>query len=305
MKTLYDIVDLSSFDNLSFIAKKIVEGFITGLHKSPFHGFSVEFAEHRIYNQGESTRFIDWKLFAKTEKLFVKKFEEETNLRAYIIIDASSSMFFPVEKNIINKIGFSIYSAAALIHLLKKQRDAASLMIISDKADFISKPKSTQLHVNYLYEQLYHLLKIKPQTGKETALPHYLDKFSELFHKRSLVIIFSDLLYFSNPEELINSFKHLKYKKHEIIVFNTLDEKLEEKLDYLNRPYLFEDMETKEKIKIQPHFYNREYRKKFEEYKKNLYYQLARYGVEIVDVNIRNPFSQVLLPFLLKRSKLY
>jgi len=305
LKTIYDLVELSAFDNLQFVAQKIVEGFITGLHKSPFHGFSVEFAEHRIYNQGESTRFVDWKLFARTEKLFVKKFEEETNLRAYIILDTSSSMMFPVEKEIINKLNFSIYSTAALIHLLKKQRDAVSLFAISDQADFVSKPKSTQLHINYLYNYLYQLLQNNNALGKKTNLAYYLDRYAELFHKRSLIIIFSDLFYFEDINKLIDAFKHLKYKKHEIIVFNTIDQKLEEYFDFEKRPYLFEDMETGEKIKLQPQFLKTEYKNKFEEYKKNIYYTLSKYGIEIINADIRQPFAQVLLPFLLKRSKMF
>ena len=305
MKTLYDLVDISTFENIPFIAQKIVEGFITGLHKSPFHGFSVEFAEHRIYNPGESTRFIDWKLFARTEKLFVKKFEEETNLRAYIIIDTSSSMYFPVEKKIINKLSFAVYSAASLIHLLKKQRDAAALYLISDKDDFVSKPGSTQLHVNYLYEQLYKLITSPVHKSKGTALADYIDVYAEMFHKRSLVIIFSDLFYFQEPQKLIDALKHLRYKKHEIIIFNTVDTKQEEELQFENRPYLFEDLETGEKIKLQPHFYNTEYKQRFEEYKKELVSTLTQYGIEVVNADIREHFAQVLLPFLIKRGKLY
>jgi uncharacterized protein (DUF58 family) len=305
LKTLYDLIELSTFDNIPFVAQKIVEGFITGLHKSPFHGFSVEFAEHRIYNPGESTRFIDWKLYARTEKLFVKKFEEETNLRAYLILDTSSSMFFPTEKQIINKAAFSVFSAAALIHLLKKQRDASSLMLISDKTDFFSKPSTTQLHINYLYEQLYKLIISPIPTGKTTRLAEEIDIYAELFHKRSLIIIFSDLFYFSDPDKFINALKHLKYKKHEIIIFNTIDTKQEENLDFENRPYLFEDLETGEKIKLQPHFYNKLYKEKFEEYKKKITYSLSKYGIEVINANIRKHFAQVLLPVLIKRSKMF
>ena len=305
MKNLFDIVDLSTYDNLKFIAEKIVEGFITGLHRSPFHGFSVEFSEHYIYNQGESTRFIDWKLYARTEKLFVKKFEEETNLRAYIIIDTSSSMFYPVEKKIINKVGFSIYSAAALIHILQKQRDAVSLFLISDEAEFISKPRSTKLHINYLYDQLYNLLNKKDFIGKPTQLAKHLDKYATLFHKRSLIIIFSDLFYFNDMEQIISTFKHLKYYNHEIIVFNTIDYKYEINLDFDNKPYLFIDMETGEKLKLKPTFFNKEYKEKIDAYRKELKYKLARYGVEYLDVDIRQHFSQILLPFLLKRNKMF
>ena len=141
------MIDLSNIQNseiknLELLAHKIVEGFITGIHKSPFHGFSVEFSEHKLYNKGESTRHIDWKLFAKTEKLYIKKYEEETNLRCHIIIDNSASMHYPVVKeqriNQLNKVGFSAVASACLMEVLKRQRDAVGLSVFADSYQSVS-----------------------------------------------------------------------------------------------------------------------------------------------------------------------
>ncbi len=153
---------IQNLSRLEMLAKQAVEGFITGMHKSPFHGFSVEFAEHRQYNSGESTRHLDWKLLARTDKHFVKRYEEETNLRCQILIDASSSMFFPegvrIESDAFNKLKFSIYGAAALIELLKNQRDAVGLSIFSDKIEVNTRTGSSGAHIAYLYNELERLL---------------------------------------------------------------------------------------------------------------------------------------------------
>ena len=155
METLQEIIEFDRFDNLEWCARQIVEGFITGLHKSPYHGFSVEFAEHRLYNQGESTRHIDWKLFARTDKLFTKQFEEETNMRCNILIDTSSSMLFPTGKGKqINKLTFSIYSAAALIHLLRRQRDAVGITLFSDQIELQTESRLSESHAKMLYAEL-------------------------------------------------------------------------------------------------------------------------------------------------------
>ncbi len=305
MKNIYEVADLRQFDHLSFIAKQIVEGFITGMHKSPFHGFSVEFAEHRIYNQGESTRHVDWKLFARSDKLFVKKYEEETNLRAHIILDTSSSMYFPTEEKRINKLSFSVYMAAALIYLLKKQRDAVGLTFISDKIDLMTPVRTSSLHINYLYEQLVPLLDIpKNILGKTTSLAEQLHHLSEMIHRRSLIIIFSDLLQTENPEELISAIRHLKFKKNEIILIHTLDRKWENNLDFENRPYRFVDMETGKEMKLNPAQIKAAYQQKSTAFFQTIKNKTGNYGIDVLEADIRQPFHQVLTPFVLKRSKL-
>ena len=157
MNKLEDIIRYEQFDNLEFIASQIVAGFITGLHRSPYHGFSVEFAEHRVYNTGESTKHVDWKLYARTEKLFVKQFEEETNLRSYLVLDTSSSMLFPYPSAKVSKLRFSVYCAAALIHLLRKQRDASGLCLFSDRIEVLTDAKSNSTHIQTLYTHLQEI----------------------------------------------------------------------------------------------------------------------------------------------------
>ena len=307
MKTIYDIVELNRFDNIPFIAQSIVEGFITGLHKSPFHGFSVEFAEHRSYNAGESTRFVDWKLLARTDRMYIKTFDEETNLRAHIVIDQSSSMLFPTEKKIVNKLSFSAYMSAALIHLLKQQRDAVSLSLVSDTIDFTSPAKTSQLHINFLYSQLETLITqtYSPDTRQKSDLTSRLHELAEAFHKRSLIIIFTDLLFDNATNDLMDALKHMRFRNHEIILIHTIDHRFEQQFDFENRPYRFIDMESGAELKLNPNEIRHHYQTQMNELFSTIEKQSMQYGVSFIQADIRRPFHQVLLPFLLKRSKMY
>jgi len=258
LKKTIDIGEIEQFNSLEFLARQVVEGFITGLHKSPFHGFSVEFAEHRLYNPGESTRFIDWKLYGRTDKMFVKRFEEETNLRCRIIIDNSSSMHFPVREKIsienLNKITFSIYAAAALINLMKKQRDAVGLSFFTDKIEEHTQARSSSVHQKYLFSQLENLISgEKPNRNRYTDISKSLHLIAEMLHKRSLVIIFSDMMdNSSNIDEVFSSLQHFKHYDHELIFFHVYDKKLEEELVLEDRPHKFIDLETNEQIRLNP-----------------------------------------------------
>ena len=208
---------LQQFSQLEFVARQVVEGFITGLHKSPFHGFSAEFAEHRLYNNGDSIKNIDWKLFGRTDRFYTKRYEEETNLRCQIIIDASSSMFYPVKENITidnpNKITFSIYAAAAIMALLKTQRDAVGLSVFSDKIELFTQAKSSSVHHKYLITELEkRLTPISPEDHRPTNATKALHEIADNIHKRSLVIIFSDMMESqSDAEELFSALQHLKH----------------------------------------------------------------------------------------------
>ncbi|MFT5263175.1 MAG: hypothetical protein ACI8YQ_001915, partial [Polaribacter sp.] len=222
--------------NLELLAKQVVEGFIIGLHKSPFHGFSVEFAEHRLYNPGESTKNIDWKVYARSDKLFTKKFEEETNLRCQIVIDISSSMYFPeVDKNSkdhINKLRFSSLAAASLMHLLKKQRDAYGLSLFDDEVRTHARCKSSTAHYRLMLTHLDKVLS-NPQRNKNTAAAKALHQIADSVHKRSMVVIFSDML--EDPEKAENLFaalQHLKHNKHEVVLFHVVDKSKEIDFDY-------------------------------------------------------------------------
>ena len=220
---------IEQFSPLELLAKQVVEGTITGLHKSPFHGFSVEFAEHRQYNAGESTRHIDWKLFGRTDKMYVKRYEEETNLRCRIIIDRSSSMYFPkmdsptIDKP--NKIVFSVYAAAALMSLMKKQRDTTGLSLFTDKIELHSHSRSSSVHQSYLFSELEKLLDLKASsTNNTTNITNSLHQIAEMIHKRSLVIIFSDMFDdIDKQEEMFSTLQHFKHYKHEVILFHVID----------------------------------------------------------------------------------
>ncbi|WP_207427722.1 DUF58 domain-containing protein [Pedobacter sp. SYSU D00535] len=297
--------DLQDFGNLELLARQVVEGFITGLHKSPFHGFSVEFAEHRLYNSGESVKNIDWKLYGRTDKMFVKRFEEETNLRCQLVLDVSSSMYYP-EKGF-NKLLFSIYSAAALMYLFKKQRDAFGLSCFSDKLDLSTSAKSTTVHQKYLFSELENLIN-KESVGDKTAVASALHEIAELIHKRSLVIIFSDMLEYASDDRALNdvfsALQHLKYNKHEVIVFNVLDFKRELNFEFENRPYHFIDLESGEELKVNPLQVKEKYQESVLAFRKELKLKCAQFNIDLIDADINAGFYQILHSYLIKRNRM-
>jgi len=300
---------LQQFTHLELIAKQVVEGFITGLHKSPFHGFSVEFAEHRLYNKGESTKHIDWKLFGRTDKLFIKRYEEETNLRCQIIIDSSSSMYFPLAdlpKGKHNKITFSAYCAAAIIELLRRQRDAVGLSVFSDVVDVHTQAKSSSLHHKMLYHELEKLIQpFDNKIHKTTSAIQSIHNIAEAIHKRSLVVIFSDMMDSkANAEELFSALQHLKHNKHEVILFHVADKQKEIDFEFENRPYRFIDMETQEEIKLHPNEIKESYLKEMAEFKNQLKLKCGQYKIDFVEADINLDFTQVLRPYIVKRAKM-
>ncbi len=302
---------LQQFGSLEFIARQVVEGFITGLHKSPFHGFSVEFAEHRQYNSGESTKHIDWKLFGRTEKLYVKRYEEETNLRCHIIIDNSSSMYFPVIPDVSidkpNKITFSIYAAAALINLLQKQRDAVGLSLFSDKIELSTRARSTSVHMKHLYSEMEKMLEpIASNERKPTRASDALHQIADMIHQRSLVVIFSDMLENDGDlDEMFSALQHLRYNKHEVILFHVVDRSKEIEFDFENRPHRFIDMESGEELKLNPGELRKQYVEGVGEFVKELKLRCGKYMIDFVPADINAGFAQVLHPYLIKREKLY
>ena len=307
--------EFQQFSHLELIARQVVEGFITGLHKSPFHGFSVEFAEHRLYNTGESTRHIDWKIFGRTEKLFVKKYEEETNLRCQLVIDSSTSMYFPYvplpqrkgEKTDSNKITFAVHCAAALIHLLKKQRDAFGLSIFSNKVDVHTPARSSTMHSKLLFHELGDVLR-QPEVAarKKTVAAEALHQIAESIHKRSLVIIFSDMMDNSGKqsEEIFSALQHLRHNKHEVILFHVNDSSKELNFEFDNRPYRFIDLETGEELRIVPNEIRSSYVEAAQKFKKELMLRCGQYNIDFIEADIRQGYQQVLLPYLLKRKKM-
>jgi uncharacterized protein (DUF58 family) len=299
-----NISEYRELDNLEFLAKQVVEGFITGLHKSPYHGFSVEFAEHRLYNPGDSVKNMDWKVYARTGRLYTKRYDEETNLRCQLVIDASSSMFYPQESKQ-NKIRFSILSAAAIMYLMKRQRDAFGLSVFSEKVDIHTDARSTQVHRKLLLTYLEKVLKEEPK-NKSTSAAASLHEIAENIHKRSLVVVFSDMM--DNAEkqdEMFSALQHLKYNNHEVILFHVVDKSSEIDFKFDNRPYEFVDLETGEKLKLQPNQVKEFYVSKMQEYYQQLKLKCAQYKIDLVEADVQQPYKQVLLPYLMKRTKLY
>lgn len=306
-------IEQARFDELlplELLAHQVVEGFITGLHKSPFHGFSVEFAEHRLYNQGESVKHIDWKLFGRTDRMYVKRYEEETNLRCQIVIDGSSSMYYPLHDKTsmenMDKMTFSVYAAAAIIQLLHRQRDASGLSIFTDQIKLHTEAHSNLVHRKFLYTRLNELIEKKEtdKTGDTTMAANALHEVADNIHKRSLVIIFSDMFDNNPNEDLFPALQHLKHNKHEVILFHVTDKKAEIDFSFDNKPYKFVDLESGEEIKIRPHEIKDDYVKRLNNFRTELMRRCAQYHIEFVEADINLGFKQILLPFLLKRMKM-
>jgi uncharacterized protein (DUF58 family) len=303
--------NLRRYSPLELVSKQAVEGFITGLHKSPYHGFSVEFSEHRLYNEGESTRNIDWKLFARSDKLFVKRYEEETNLRCRILIDTSSSMYFPMVPKLDfehpNKMWFSVYAAAALVQLFKRQRDAFGLTLFSDSIQLNTPARSTPVHQRVVFSELENLMLPYDATQqKKTMVASALHEIAESIHRRSLVVIFSDM--FEDPtqeHDLFNAIQHLKHNKHEVILFHVCDKKLELEFEFENRPYRFIDMESGMELKLHPNEIRQRYAQAMHEKHQQLKLKCSQFEIDYVEADIALGLHQILLPYILKRQKLH
>lgn len=298
----YNVRDLG---NLELLAKQVVEGFIIGLHKSPFHGFSVEFAEHRLYNSGETTKNIDWKVYARTDKMFTKRFEEETNLRCQIVVDVSSSMYFPeAEKNQLNKLQFSALAAAALMNLLQRQRDAFGLSLFDSSVKIHTPCKSSTSHYRLLLTYLDQLIN-QAEHNRSTSAAAALHQIADSIHRRSLVIIFSDMFeQTEDAEYLFSALQHLKHNKHEVVLFHVVDKRHEVDFEYENRPYLFIDMESGEKVRLQSNQVKDHYVKQVAAFKEALYMKCLQYRIDFIETDIRQGFRHILQSYLVKRSKM-
>ena len=306
--TFFDDHDIRDFSNLELLARQVVEGFIIGLHKSPFHGFSVEFAEHRLYNPGESTKNIDWKIFARTDRMYSKKFEEETNLRCQIVVDASSSMYFPELSPAgsgLNKLRYAALAAASLMNLLKRQRDAFGLSIFADEVLFHTKCKSSTSHYQLLLSYLEQLIR-EPVLDRGTNAAKALHQIADSIHKRSLVIILSDM--FEGGEHmdaLLSGLQHLKYNKHEVVLFHVVDEAREVAFAYDNRPYEFVDMESGEKVKLRSHEVRKFYQEQVRQVLETLRLKCLQYRIDFVPTDIRSGYRGILQNYLVKRTRMH
>lgn len=295
------------FQNLELLASQVVEGFISGIHKSPFHGFSAEFAEHKIYNNGESTKHIDWKLYAKTDKLYTKRYEEETNLRCHMILDSSASMYYPEVQNLglesLNKIGFGVLAIAALMNILKRQRDAVGLSIFSDAYDFYAPEKSSERHHRMILAKLQEIGE-KTKSSKQTEIYTYLHQIAEKIHKRSLIFLFTDMFQTATDDDgLFEALRHLKYNKHEVVLFHLMDKGKELYFDFDNVPKRFLDVETREYIDLYAENVRETYNMAVENYFAALRLKCGQYRIRYVEVDIHANFSKVLNTYLVERQQ--
>jgi uncharacterized protein (DUF58 family) len=305
MKIESQIKTISSFQHLELLAHQVVEGFISGMHKSPFHGFSAEFAEHKLYNTGESTKHIDWKLFAKTDRLYTKRYEEETNLRCHLIIDNSSSMHYPKLENnqdfYQNKIGFSVLAAAVLMNLLKKQRDAVGLSIYSDAYEFYAPEKGSDRHHRMIINKLEELLEEKKET-KTTDTVTFLHQIAEKIHRRSMIVLFTDMFQLTENDKLFTALQHLKHNKHKVVLFHVIDKKTEINFDFDNSPRKFIDVETGETINVFAENIKAAYQENIEKYFSSLAFSCAQNKIKYIPVAVDEGFEKVLTAYLVEKQ---
>ncbi len=305
MKIESQIEKISSFQHLELLANQVVEGFISGMHKSPFHGFSAEFAEHKVYNPGESTKHIDWKLFAKTDRLYTKRYEEETNLRCHLIIDNSSSMHYPKLKDNTqfyeNKIGFSVLASAVLMNLLKKQRDAVGLSVYSDNYEYYAPEKGSDRHHRMLLNKLESLLE-NSKTSKSTDTIAFLHQIAEKIHRRSMIVLFTDMFQTGDEEALFTALQHLKHNKHKIVLFHVIDEKTELTFDFDATPRKFIDLESGEEINIFADNIKEAYASQVSNYFKKLALTCAQNKIKYVPVSVGSNFEKILTSYLVEKQ---
>ena len=299
------IEKISSFQHLELLANQIVEGFISGMHKSPFHGFSAEFAEHKVYNSGESTKHMDWKLFAKTDRLYTKRYEEETNLRCHLIIDNSSSMHYPKLKTgqlfYESKIGFSVLASAVLMNLLKKQRDAVGLSVYSNSYEYYAPEKGSDRHHRMILNQLENLLE-NPKETKSTDTITFLHQIAEKMHRRSMIVLFTDMFQSENEEALFNALQHLKHNKHKVVLFHVIDSKTELNFDFDNTPRKFIDMESGDEVNLFADTIKEAYEKQSELYFKKIAQTCAQNKIKYVPVSVGANFEKILTTYLVEKQ---
>ncbi len=286
---------ISKLNSLELKARLVVEGFMVGLHKSPYHGFSVEFSEHRAYMQGDNLKDVDWKVFGKTEKYFIKQYEEETNLRSYIFLDTSNSMAYSSEKNI-SKLNYSITLAAALSYLMIHQQDAVGLTLYSEKINKFLPPKSSRA---YLQEILKSLINVIPSEKTNTA--ESLSEGAEKLKRRGLVVIISD--FFDDINSVLKALKHFSYKKNEVIVFQILDPM--EKTFSFGKDAIFKDLETGDELTTQPYQIQKAYREAMNDFTNKIKSECLNSNIDYNLIETSDPYDKALLRYIQKREKLF
>ena len=284
---------ISRLNNLSLKARFVVEGFIVGLHKSPYHGFSVEFSEHRAYGAGDEIRHVDWKLWGKTDRFFIKQFEEETNLKSYLLVDQSLSMTYK-SKNM-TKLEYAQILAASLGYLMLKQQDAAGLTLFDDRIRVNIPARSKRSHLNIILSQMQNII-----AGPETTIAPVLHKTAEAIKKRGLIILISDL--FDDPDKILSGLQHFRYKGHEVIVFHVLDPQ-ELTLDFTQRTR-FRDMESGEEIVTDPWHIQSDYQKSMEQFCDYIKSNCRQKNIDYVQLSTDLPLDMALSEYLIKRKRI-
>ncbi|MEO0472437.1 MAG: DUF58 domain-containing protein, partial [Bacteroidota bacterium] len=289
--------------NIEIKAKLIVEGFITGMHKSPYHGFSVEFAEHRPYNAGESLKAIDWKVYGKTGKLFSKRYEEETNLRCQVVLDVSDSMRYP--QTGMTKLEYGAYLSAALQYLMIGQRDAAGMTLFDEEIQFFAPAKSKYSWLIPIFKKLEEVAASTEYFTHKTATVKVLHQIARKFPRRSLVVLITDLF---NPgdqmDDLFKALQHLRHEKHEVLVFHLLDKATEQDFSFPNRPVILKDLESGEKLEVSPLQIRDQYQSLMKDFQKRFKQRCYEFKIDFVEVDIQTSYEKVLTDYLVKRRSL-
>ncbi len=285
---------LARISNLQLLAKRVVEGFITGLHKSPYHGFSVEFAEHRPYMPGDPIRHVDWKVYARTDRYVIKRFQEETNLKSYILLDTSASMAF--SSGNITKLQYGISLCAALAYLMIEQRDAVGLALFDDTIRKLLQPRSVRSYLNVIFKELQETIPSGVTRVEET-----LHRVAERMKRRGLVVLISDLL--DDPESIISGLKHFRWDGHEVIVLHILDPI--ERTFAFSRDARFRDMETDERIVSQPWHLREAYQEEMDKYLEQIKAGCRNNGVDYALFDTTQPYDFALMEYLNKRKRLH
>jgi uncharacterized protein (DUF58 family) len=298
-----DPVVISQLKNMELRARLIVEGFITGLHRSPYHGFSVEFAEHRPYNPGDELRHVDWKVYAKTDRYYIKQYEEETNLRHYIVLDTSPSMHYKGESDV-SKLEYGSYLAAALHNLMIKQRDATGLIAFDESVHTVRRPKATRSYLRQLLVTLDKLSRSEA-SGQRTSAASALDEVAERIGRRSLVVVITDL--FENiaaHDDLLKALRHLRHRGHEVIVFHVLEGQTERQFNFPDVPMLFRDMETGEELSLQPAQLREHYQEAVAHFSERFRRRCLEHDIDFAELDTTEPYDTALMAYLNKRRQL-
>ena len=301
-RALLDPYFVSKLHGLDLIARLVVEGFITGLHRSPYHGFSVEFAQHRPYMPGDPISNVDWKVYAKSDRYFIKEFQEETNLRGYLLLDASSSMGYRSDEKYLTKLDYGVYLSAALTYLMIRQQDAVGLLTFDEDVRRYIPARSAGTHLRLILSELSKLSSgagAIPR-GRGTRVGKSLHHLARRLNRHGLIILVSDLM--DKPEEVLTGLKHFRHRQHEVVVFHLLDPA---ELQFpFQEETVFIDMETDQRISTIPWEFAAEYREKVAHWRRIYRRTCAEHSIDYVEVSTDTPYDVALLRYLEKRRRL-